>query len=847
MVMLIGGMTLTQIEKFKKDSMPECNYIQYPKKSIHKTNKGRIITDINKSIEEQNDKNLTKKKSQHLIEENVMTNIKEIMHEEAYDHNDESDRDDSYISTEQKKEMMMEINRIGKTKSTETAEIDTEPSRYASTYRPIKPHHLPIVKELVAELEKLGFMEKTSACKWLIPTRIVPKANGKFRFCQDLTELNKLVEQDNYPIPDVHQIFDACFGKKIFTVLDISNGFFQVPLRNTDREKTTCKIGHEFYRFKVLPMGFKNSPAIFQRIMDSILKDFVQDGSVRIYIDDILIMTESLKDHIKITKQVLTRLKEYGMEINVDKVRLAKRSIDFLGHTLSENMLKPLDDRIRQILKLPEPNSTRAVRGFLGQVNYLGRHIRDLSALKAPLNEFTRKGVTFKWESRHQEAFDELKRAVAHYVSTALPDPKKEFTIETDASNTGIGAVLKQEEKIIAFYSSRLNTAQQHYTITEKEFLAVIKAMGKWEHYLLGKHFTVITDHKAIEAYFNKRDQEFGTDRIMRWSQVLENFNFTPVYRRGEDMHIADALSRSYENNSIKENKKINSLEQNITEQVLKIHKEMDHRKSITKEVIKQGINITASELRKILDKCQTCQEYSNTFTKSNTYINSNYPGELVGIDLMEYNNLYIIVIIDYFSRFVYTKYVKTKEAHKIVEFVSSVYKVLKIKTIIADCGKEFKNSLMLEWMKENKVEHYFRPPYYHAGTGRVERVIQTLRNAIRKTKGSVITNLKNITKTYNNSYHRALQMTPSMALQENNKTNVLKAAEEYKKEFKDTESPELKLGQKVLVRKEIRDKDDRHFENIGVITSKVGHKSYEIHLEDGRKLHRHFSQLKCI
>ncbi|KAI5163519.1 hypothetical protein NEAUS03_2335 [Nematocida ausubeli] len=613
----------------------------------------------------------------------------------------------------------------------------------------------------------------------------------------------------------------------------------------------------------VLPMGFKNSPAIFQRIMDIILQEELEEGSVRVYIDDILIATKTYKHHINVLQKVLRKLKEHGMEINWDKVKLARKEITFLGHTMTENKLKPTDERITEVMKIPRPNTAKQVRSFLGKINYMGRHIYNLSGLKAPLNEFTTKGKKFIWEARHQRAFENLREAVAKIIAATIPNPEKKYTLETDASDTGIGAVLRQEEDVIGFYSSRLTPTQQRYTITERELYAVVWAMDRCKAYLLGKHFDVITDHKAIEAFFTKKDGEFGNNRIARWMQALENFTFTPKYKRGEEMIIPDGLSRLYEvpstekkillnennlpSNPGKEIACVSLIAETDKEKVIKIHEELNHRKSITPDLVERGINITSLELKKILESCRTCLERDNQFMKHNNYIDTTLPGELMGIDLMEYMNKYVVVMIDYFTRRAFTKELSAKTAENVKAVVEEVYKKFPFTKIIADNGKEFRNTILLSWLEVKGIDIHFRPPYYHEGTGRVERLIRTLRDGLNRTKGPLRKKLGQVTKAYNNTVHRAIGMSPMQAMEEDQHKKLLHSVDKYKREFGITERLELPLNQPVLVRKDIRSKDDKHFEEEGKIEALEGFDTYIVRLANGKRIKRNRSQIKPI
>lgn len=524
-------------------------------------------------------------------------------------------------------------------------------------------------------------------------------------------------------------------------------------------------------------MGFKNSPAVFQRIMERILLEELKSGEARVYIDDILLMSETLEEHKILVQKVLRKLKEYGMETNWKKVKLAQRQIDFLGHTLSGEWVKPLDNRVKYMMSFPAPNSCPKVRRFLGIVNFMSRHIPRLAEMRAPLNEFSEKGKKFAWEERHQRAFDAIKEAIAQDLACYHPDPNLPFELEVDAAQTGVGAELRQRDRRIALYHGNFTAAQRRYPITDREFLAAVRAMRKFAHYLLGKPFTLYTDHKALEAMLTKKD--FGSERIQKWLHVIEPFDFVPVYRPGKELVVADALSRMNEDDQ-KSSHAVDETyaEAALEERILQIHRSFDHRKSLIKVLKDQGIWISQAQLRSILSSCRTCLEYDDKRAKRASYIETASPGELLGIDRMKKGSVYVIVAVDYFSRKAFTKAVSSKEASKIVDFLDELYKNFKFQKIISDCGTEFSNHEMTSWLERNKVDSYFRPPYYHQGTGRVERLIRTLRQALRKTQGPVKRILASVTKNYNDSFHRALGMPPNMAILPKYRQAVLDNAE---------------------------------------------------------------------
>lgn len=251
------------------------------------------------------------------------------------------------------------------------------------------------------------------------------------------------------------------------------------------------------------------------------------------------------------------------------------------------------------------------------------------------------------------------------------------------------------------------------------------------------------------------------------------------VYKEGNKLIAADALSRAAGKNEIL-TLKINKDEE-IENQIIKIHKELSHRKMIKTNLKNKGIEISSKRLRNLLDKCETCKRKDVFVGKSCQYIRVEHPGDKIGKNLMEYDQNYcILTAIDYFSRLAFAKIVTTKEARKIVNFLNDVHTKMKFKTIITDNEREFKNNLVSKWCEKNNVKQNFSVPYYHMSNGRIERLNRTIRTALNKTKRNIKFILKEVIENYNNTYHRGLGMTPQEALLENNFSKVKENEKQY-------------------------------------------------------------------
>lgn len=278
--------------------------------------------------------------------------------------------------------------------------------------------------------------------------------------------------------------------------------------------------------------------------------------------------------------------------------------------------------------------------------------------------------------------------------------------------------------------------------------------MEKFVYFPSGREFEFVTDHKAIEEL--KKKTEFGSARVARWFERLEKFNFKVKYKEGNKMIVPDALSRAVPD--YEEGEVINS----INDRIMKIHKKVGHRKGIQNELQREKININNGNLKDILKHCLECQRKEAKRYKVKGYVKTYYPGEKVGVDLLVIDkNQYIRVGIDYFSRYIFTKLITTKSAENFLRFLKEINKQISIKKLVCDNGREFNNDKVKDWSKASGIVLEYSIPYFHESNDRVERANQTIREAIKKTKGPIKVKLERITKAYNEAKHRGTGMSP--------------------------------------------------------------------------------------
>ena len=479
----------------------------------------------------------------------------------------------------------------------------------------------------------------------------------------------------------------------------------------------------------------------------------------------------------------------------------------------------------------------------MGKINYDRRFIKNISVIAKPLYELTEKDRKFKWEDKHEKCLLEIKSQWENELELLIPNNEESFELETDASATGIGAVLRQQGKPVAYISKNLTKEEKNYAITEREFLAALWAMEKFQYYLAGKEFVLLIDHKAIESVRSKT--EFGSPRIQRWMERLSKFNFKVKYVKGEELIQADALSRSTRLSFPEGEEEMSIAEKKI----LSIHENFNHRKTIKDKLIDVGIEISSRKLKEILEKCLICKRKDTDRNKGGKYIQTNKPGEIVAVDLMQINEKEkVILAIDYFTRKIYGTVVLTKESKKICRFLECLASELQIKKLRTDSGKEFANEMVENLMKKLEIDHELTTPYYHKGNGRIERANRTIRDGLRKSKGLLRVNLNKVIQRYNDTKHRGILMTPNEAMRQENWGKIREHQERYKKEFKEKKFIQFKIRDRVLVKNELkRDKMDDQYRDEGVIREVMNHNAYKVEMDDGSMLTRHSSQIRML
>ena len=401
-----------------------------------------------------------------------------------------------------------------------------------------------VMKQEVSYLIENG-LATLSSSPWASPCILVPKPNGKVRLCTDYRKVNNVTVKDSYPLPRIDDILDAIGNARYLTQIDMLRGYYQIEL--TERAKLISAFITPFglFQYERLPFGLSNAPATFQRIVNHAIQDL--PGTFA-YIDDIVVVSDTWDEHVLRLQSLLTRLKEVGLTINLAKSSFGKAKVRYLGHVIGCGEVFPKKENITAILEYPIPSNRKSLLRFLGMASYYRKFCKNYSIVASPLIDATSPKSKFTWTDECNHSFNQLKNLLCSNPVLSAPDLSKNFIMQVDACNTGVGAVLLQENlksgllHPISFYSYKLKKHQLSYSTVEKELLAIVLTLQKYEVYFSSNMpITIYTDHNPLVFLARGR---LTNQRLLRWSLFLQNFNLTIHYIKGSENIMADALSR---------------------------------------------------------------------------------------------------------------------------------------------------------------------------------------------------------------------------------------------------------------------------------------------------------------
>ncbi|GJU99726.1 putative reverse transcriptase domain-containing protein [Tanacetum coccineum] len=438
------------------------------------------------------------------------------------------------------------------------------------------------MKELSEQLQELsdkGFIRPSSS-PWGAPVLFVKKKDGSFRMCIDYRELNKLTVKNRYPLPRIDALFDQLQGSNVYSKIDLRSGYHQLRVREQDIPKTAFRTRYGHYEFQVMPFGLTNAPAVFMDLMNRVCKPYL-DKFVIVFIDDILIYSKDKKEHEEHLKAILELLKKEELYAKFSKCEFWIPKVQFLGHVIDSQGIHVDPAKIESIKDWASPKTPTEIRQFLGLAGYYRRFIEGFSKVAKPMTKLTQKKVAFEWGDKQEAAFQTLKDKLCSAPILALPQGAENFIVYCDASHKGLGAILMQNEKVIAYASRQLKIHEKNYTTHDLELGAVVFALKIWRHYLYGTKCTVFTDHKSLQHILDQKELNM---RQHRWLELLSDYDCEIRYHPGKANVVADALSRKERIKPLRVRALVMTIGLNLPKQILEAQIEAQKPENIKNE-----------------------------------------------------------------------------------------------------------------------------------------------------------------------------------------------------------------------------------------------------------------------
>jgi len=652
-------------------------------------------------------------------------------------------------------------------------------------------------------LEKIldDYLEKgyirPSESEFVSPIVMTKKKTGEFRMCSDYRKLNSMTAKDSYPIPIIDDLLDKLCDKKLFSKLDLKNGFHHVYMHEDSIKFTSFTTPFGQFEYLRMPFGLKNAPSVFQRFINKIFSDLIKENKVIVYLDDIMIATKTIEEHFEILEEIFKRLVDNKLELRLDKCEFFQENIKYLGYVISKDGIEADNKGLEAIQMFPVPSNLHAVQSFLGLCQYFRRFIKDFSVIAKPLYDLTKKDKKFNFGTAELETFELLKAKLLNAPILALFNPKDETELHCDASALGFGAILlqrKDDKKFhpIFYYSKRTSEVESKYHSFELETLAIIYALKRFRVYLQGRKFKIVTDCNSLTMTLNKKEMN---PRIARWALELQNYDYTLEHRSNKRMQHVDALSRNtnmlvIETNTFEENliicqsqderlrgikELLEKSEHNLYEMrngviyrkkdgtilfyvpeameshvLYKYHNEMGH---IGLEKMHDVISKTywfpnvRKKCEEHIKNCLECIAFSEKSGKCEGLINSipkgNVPFETLHIDHYgpidkEKTKKHVLVVIDAMTKFTRLYPTKTTNSKEAIKALSEYFRAYsRPKTLISDRGTCFTSNEFKQFVESNNIKHIKIATGSPQANGQVERVNRSLGQMIAKASAS--------------------------------------------------------------------------------------------------------------
>lgn len=648
-------------------------------------------------------------------------------------------------------------------------------------------------KQMKSELDKMmkqGIISEITETAWRSPMHSVKKKDGGIRLVLDARELNLITIGNAKPIRNTNSILAQMQQSKYKSTIDLSQAFHQIKLTNKSREKTSFALGTKLFCYNRMTMGLKGSPATLATLIDSIFEEYYPKAFA--YVDDFIISTQTFEEHLEILKSIAVKLREKNLAISAKKSKFCCKQLEFLGYLLNEDGLCANPRKIKPVENWKRPTTVKEVRRILGSAGWYRRFIQNYAEITAPLSNLVKTRKTkVEWNESAEEAFKQLKRKLSNPPVLSMCDYSRPFKIYCDASDTAGAAILTQDfedgNKSIYYHSFKFTPTQQKYSATERECLAVIKAVEKFRPYFEGTEFYIVTDHSALRWIMETKEQK---GRVARWALRLQAYagDMVIIHRSGEKMEFPDALSRAIElveintntgdkwynkmllkaedteldrfkvvNGKLYHREKINSytgdkiwtlcVPYEQRESVLKENHDENSHLGMWKVIRKIRQNYYWPDIHesvyKYVRNCNQCKTIKSSNESRNTpigrYRDPVSPGRMLSVDLIgelpmsKSGNRYILVVNDCFSKYTWTKTMAKATTTNVIKFLRETVFTTNgcPKVIITDNGVQFRSHLFAEMCKSRGITQH-TTPRYHPKANPVESTNKVIKTAIK-------------------------------------------------------------------------------------------------------------------